>query len=52
MQTLEARIEEATARLVAEFGGQPYRLARYAPRSEPKTDRTAALAPGAADPAP
>jgi 1-acyl-sn-glycerol-3-phosphate acyltransferase len=52
MQTLEARIEEATARLVAEFSGQPYRLARYTPRSEPKTDRTAALASGAADPTP
>lgn len=52
MRQLEERIEEATARLVAEFSGQPYRLARYAPRSEPATDRTAALAPNAADPAP
>lgn len=51
MRTLEDRIEEATARLVAEFSGQPYSLARYAPRSEPQTDRTATLAPNAADPA-
>ncbi len=52
MRALEDSIEEATARLVAEFGGQPYRLARYAPRSEPHTDRTATLAPSAADPVP
>jgi 1-acyl-sn-glycerol-3-phosphate acyltransferase len=50
MRELEDRIEEATARLVAEFSGQPYRVARYAPRSEPHTDRTARLAASAADP--
>jgi 1-acyl-sn-glycerol-3-phosphate acyltransferase len=50
MQQLEDAIEQATARLVAEFTGQPYRLARYTPRSEPATDRTAALAASATDP--
>jgi 1-acyl-sn-glycerol-3-phosphate acyltransferase len=51
MRELEDRIEEATARLVAEFTGRPYELARYAPRSEPATDRTALLAASASDPA-
>ncbi|MCW5746096.1 MAG: 1-acyl-sn-glycerol-3-phosphate acyltransferase [Alphaproteobacteria bacterium] len=50
MRDLEESIEAATARLVAEFTGRPYQLARYAPRSEPATDRTATLAAGAADP--
>jgi 1-acyl-sn-glycerol-3-phosphate acyltransferase len=50
MRELEDRIETATARLVAEFTGRPFQLARYAPRSEPATDRTASLAAGAADP--
>lgn len=52
MRELEESIETATARLVAEFTGQPYQLARYTPRSEPVTDRTATLAPTAADPTP
>jgi 1-acyl-sn-glycerol-3-phosphate acyltransferase len=33
MQRLESTIEEATARLVAEFGGRPYALAVYTDRS-------------------
>ncbi|MBL8674663.1 MAG: 1-acyl-sn-glycerol-3-phosphate acyltransferase [Rhodospirillales bacterium] len=43
MRELEDRIETATALLVAEFTGQPFAQARYAPRSEPATDRTAAI---------